>query len=156
MKLSKNLSLKEVTKSNTAIKKGISNNPTHEHLDNLVKLAANIFQPIREAFGVPIGISSGYRSIQLNDIIGGSGSSQHCKGEALDLDADIFGGCTNEEIFFFIRDNLEFDQLIGEFPNEDGEYKWVHVSYTGSRTNRMMILEANKVKGRTKYTRIDG
>ena len=153
MKLSKNLSLSEVTKSNTAIKKGISNNPTHEHLDNLVKLAANIFQPIRESLGVPIGISSGYRSRELNNIIGGSASSQHCKGEALDLDADIFGGCTNEDIFEYIKDNLVFDQLIWEFGDNENP-NWVHVSYTDTEENRMMILKAEKVRGRTKYTRI--
>ena len=120
MKLSKNLTLKEVTKSNTAIKKGIFNNPTHEHLDNLVKLAANVFQPVRDEFKTSIGISSGYRSKELNNIIGGSGSSQHCKGEALDLDADIYGGCTNAEIFNFIKDNLIFD------------HNWLGMSYDTS------------------------
>jgi len=153
MKLSKNLSLSEITKSNTAIRKGISNNPTHGHLDNLVKLAANIFQPIREALGVPIGISSGYRSKELNNIIGGSSYSQHCKGEALDLDADIYGGCTNAEIFNFIKDNLVFDQLIWEFGNDE-QPNWVHVSYTDEDTNRMMVLKATRVNNRTKYTRL--
>ena len=155
MKLSKNLSLSEVTKSNTATRKGISNNPTHEHLDNLVRLAANIFQPIRDNFKTSIGISSGYRSKELNNIIGGSSYSQHCKGEALDLDADIYGGCTNAEIFNFIKDNLVFDQLIWEFGTDENP-NWVHVSYSDKDDNRMMILRADKVKGRTRYTRIDG
>jgi hypothetical protein len=155
MKLSKNLSLSEVTKSNTAIKKGIFNNPTHEHLDNLVKLAANIFQPIRDEFKTSIGISSGYRSKDLNNLIGGSKSSQHCFGEAIDLDADIYGGVTNAEIFNFIKENLIFDQLIWEF-GTDEEPNWVHVSFISDEPNRMMILKAVKVKGRTKYIRIDG
>ena len=153
MKLSRNLSLKEVIKSNTAIKKGISNLPTNKHLDNLIKLASNIFQPIRNEFETSIGVSSGYRSIQLNDIIGGSGSSQHCKGEALDLDADIYGGVTNSEIFEYIKDNLVFDQLIWEFGGEENP-GWVHVSYTEEKPNRMMVLKATKVKGKTRYTKI--
>ena len=117
-------------------------------------MAANIFQPIRDHFNVPIGISSGYRSIELNNIIGGSSSSQHSKGEALDLDADIFGGCTNAEIFDYIKDNLVFDQLIWEF-GDDENPNWVHVSYNKDRTNRMMMLKAYKVKGKTRYSTIN-
>ena len=148
MKLSKNLSLSEVIKSNTAIKNGIDNSPTLVHLKNLEMLAEKIFQPIREHFGVPIGISSGYRSKALNSIIGGSSSrSQHCKGQALDLDADIYGKVTNKEIFDFIVENLEFDQLINEF-----NYSWIHVSY--SDNNRKQVLKAYKEKGKTKYGKI--
>ena len=112
MILSKNLSLAEATKSATAIKHGIVNEPTQEHLQNLKLVAENVFQPIREHFGKPLAVSSGYRSEALNDLIGGSNSSQHCKGQALDLDADIFGGFTNADVFYFIKENIDFDQLI--------------------------------------------
>ncbi len=146
MKLSKNLSLSEVIKSNTAIKNGIDNSPTLEHLNNLEILAEKIFQPIREHFGVPIGISSGYRSKALNKAIGGSKTSQHCSGQALDLDADIYGKVTNKEIFDFIVENLDFDQVINEF-----NYSWVHVSYTTKKANRKMLLKAYKVNNKTHY-----
>ena len=150
MNLSKNLSLSEVIKSNTAIKNGIDNSPTLEHLKNLEILAEKIFQPIREHFGVPIGISSGYRSKALNEAIKGSSkTSQHCSGQAIDIDADIynFGGVTNKEIFDYIVENLEFDQVINEF-----NYSWVHVSY--SENNRKQVLKAYKENGKTKYGKI--
>ena len=150
MKLSENLSVNEVIKSNTATRKGIDNHPTQEHLEALEDIAENIFQPIREHFKVPIGISSGYRSEALNKAIGGSKTSQHSKGEALDLDADMFGKITNKQIFEFIKDNLVFDQLIWEFGN-DNEPNWVHVSFTTRRPNRMQILKAYKEKGKSKY-----
>lgn len=149
MKLSKNLYLSEVIKSNTAIRLGIDNNPTAEHLENLKEIANNIFQPLRDYFDEPIGVSSGYRSIALNKAIGGSKTSQHSKGEALDLDADIFGGIANSEIFDFIKDNLDFDQMIWEF-GTDKEPNWVHVSYKKGK-NRKQILKAVKENGKTKY-----
>ena len=149
MKLSKNLSLSEVIKSNTAIKNGIDNSPTLEHLNNLEILAEKIFQPIREHFGLPIGISSGYRSKALNKVIGGSKTSQHCSGQALDLDADIYGKVTNKEIFEFIRDNLDWDQLINEY-----NYSWVHVSYKNKKENRKQVLKAYKENGKTKYGKV--
>ena len=153
MKLSKNLSLNEVVKSNTATRRGIDNNPTQEHLESLEDIANNIFQPLREDLGVPIGISSGYRSKDLNEAIGGSKKSQHSKGEALDLDADMYGRVTNKKIFDYIKENLLFDQLIWEFGN-DNEPNWVHVSYTRKKTNRMQILKAKKIKGKTKYINV--
>lgn len=154
MNLSKHLSLKEVIKSNTATRKGIDNTPTDEHLHNLKVLAEKIFEPIRNHFGVPIGVSSGYRSISLNKAIGGSKTSQHSKGEALDLDADIYGKITNKQIFDFIKDNLVFDELIWEF-GDDNNPDWVHVSYTNDlRPNRKEILRAKKVNGKTVYSRI--
>jgi len=153
MKLSENLSLSEVIKSNTAIRRGIDNNPTQEHLEALEDIADNIFQPIREHFKVSIGISSGYRSRKLNEVIGGSKNSQHSKGEALDLDADMYGKITNKQIFEFIKENLVFDQLIWEFGN-DTEPNWVHVSFTTRRPNRMQILKAYKEKGKNKYQAI--
>lgn len=150
MKLSDNLSLKEVIKSNTAIKNGIDNNPTEEHLKALKTIANEVFQPIRDYFDVPIAISSGYRSRDLNIAIKGSATSQHCKGEALDLDADVFGRVTNAEIYNYIKDNLEFDQLIWEF-GTDEEPNWVHVSYTTKKANRKMLLKAYKVNGKSHY-----
>lgn len=121
--------------------------PTPEHLDNLKKLAEKIFQPIRDHFGIPTHVSSGYRSKELNAAIGGSATSQHCKGEALDLDMDGTS-VTNKQVFEFIKDNLPFDQLIWEF-GDNNNPDWVHVSY-GSR-NRKEVLRAVKVDGVTKY-----
>jgi len=153
MKLSENLYLKEVIKSNTATRKGIDNSPTEEHLNNLRLIAIRIFQPIREHFDFPIGISSGYRSKALNKAIGGSKSSQHCFGEALDIDADIFGGVTNAEIFHFIKHNLDYDQMIWEFGN-DNEPDWVHVSFKSDGKNRKEVLRAIKVSGKTIYLKM--
>ena len=142
MKLSNNLSLGEVTKSNTAIKNNIPNQPTKQHLQNLIVLAENGFQPIREYFNKPIYIASGYRSKELNKLIGGASRSQHSKGEAIDIDNDYRNSVSNKEIFDYIKDNLEFDQLINE-----QDYSWVHVSYRKGM-NRNKVL--NMVNG--KYT----
>tara|TARA_B110000285_G_scaffold34962_1_gene37366 strand:- start:166 stop:627 length:462 start_codon:yes stop_codon:yes gene_type:complete len=153
MKLSNNLSVKEVTKSNTAKRCGISNEPTIEHLENLKAIALNIFQPARNYFKKPIFVSSGYRSEALNEKIGGSKKSQHSKGQALDLDAHIFGGLTNQQLFKFISDHTDFDQLIWEF-GTDEEPDWVHVSYTSDRINRGEKLKAYKANNVTKYKHI--
>ena len=152
MILSKNLSLVEVTKSATAIKHGIANEPTPEHLQSLKDIAENVFQPIRDHFSMPIAVSSGYRSNALNELIGGSKRSQHSKGQALDLDADVYGGVTNREIFIYIKENLDYDQLIYEF-GTDEEPAWVHVSYK-SQGNRREVLKAYKDNGMTKYMHI--
>lgn len=128
MKISEHLTLKEVTKSNTADRKGIDNNPTAEHLENLKLVANEIFEPIRNHFGVAIGVSSGYRSESLNKAVKGSKTSQHCKGQALDLDADMFGKITNKDIFYFVLNNLKFTQLIWEYGTDD-EPNWVHIGY---------------------------
>jgi hypothetical protein len=151
MKLSRNLSLSEMTKSNTATRLGISNQPTDEHVSNMKELAVNIFQPIREHFGSPIYISSGYRGNALNKAINGSKSSQHCKGEAIDIDMDYKGGPSNADVFTYIKDNLKFDQLIWEF-GTDNNPNWVHVSYDTEGAQRKQILIAYKNdKGKTKY-----
>jgi hypothetical protein len=151
MQLSKNLTLAEVTRSETAKRKGISNMPTPEHIENFKKLAENIFQPIREHFGVPIHISSGYRSKALNTAIGGSLSSQHCQGEAIDIDMDgSSNGITNKMVFDFIKDNLVFDQMIWEF-GTDKNPDWVHVSYESTGKQRKQILKAVKTNGKTSY-----
>jgi hypothetical protein len=124
--------------------------PTPEHIENFKKLAENVFQPIREHFGVPIHISSGYRSYALNKAVGGSASSQHCSGEAIDIDMDGTS-ITNKQIFEFVRDNVNFDQMIWEF-GTDANPDWVHVSYESTGKQRKQILKATKTASGTKYT----
>lgn len=151
MRLSEHLSLAEVTRSDSAKRRGISNQPTAEHLENFKKLADNVFEKIRNHFGVPIHISSGYRSKELNDAVGGSKTSQHCTGEAIDIDMDgSSNGVTNAMVFNYIKDNLEFDQLIWEFGTKDSP-DWVHVSYESSGKQRKQILRAVKGAKGTQY-----
>lgn len=147
--ISKNISYKEATHSTTAKRLGIDNTPNAEQMSNMRYVAENVFQPIREHFGVPIYISSFYRSEALNKAIRGSSSSTHIKGEAMDLDADVFGRINNAQIFNYIKDHLEFDQLIWEFGTDDNP-AWVHVSLS-KRNNRNQILKAIKVGGKTHY-----
>lgn len=155
MKLSKNLSLSEVVRSATAIRHGLSNEPSIEHMENLKRVAENIFQPTRDFLGSPLFVSSGYRSPELNDLIKGSSTSQHCKGQALDLDQ----GDENWIVFNYIKQNLNFDQLIWEFGDEPCEHyptgccnpSWVHVSYVSPEANRNQILIAYRDNGKTKY-----
>jgi hypothetical protein len=151
MKLSKHLSLAEVTRSETAKRRGINNQPTAEHLENFKLLAEKVFDPIIEHFKVPIHISSGYRSKALNTAIKGSLSSQHCIGEAIDIDMDgSANGVTNTMVFNFIKDNLDFDQMIWEFGNSS-KPDWVHVSYKANGKQRKQILRAVKSAGKTSY-----
>jgi len=151
MILSKNLSIAEFSHSNTAKRKGINNTPKDEHLEAAKQLAENIFQPIRDHFGKPIWLSSGYRSEALNKAIGGSKTSQHCKGEAMDIDMDGKGDLTNAEIFYYIKDNLSFDQLIWEFGTKNNP-DWVHVSYKKGGPQRGQILTAKRNSaGKTVY-----
>lgn len=152
MMLSEHLDLIEVTRSETAKRKNVSNQPTPEHTENLKKLAENIFEPIRKHFNKPIFISSGYRSKELNTAIGGSLTSQHCKGEAIDIDMDgSSGGVTNAMVFNYIKDHLNFDQLIWEFGNATAP-DWVHVSYSSSGRQRKQILKAvRNSAGQTVY-----
>lgn len=141
----------EVTRSDTAKRKGIDNTPTEEHLENLKVICEEVFDKVREYFGVPLFISSGYRSAALNKAIGGSKSSDHNLGRALDLDQDGHGnGVTNKDVFNYIKDNLEFDQLIAEGSNGAGDMNWVHVGYRKGQ-NRNQILIAIFTNGKTKY-----
>jgi hypothetical protein len=150
MKISQHLNLSELTRSDSAKRNGIDNNPTAEHLENFKLLAEKVFEPIRLHFGVPIHISSGYRSEALNKFIKGSSSSQHCKGQAIDIDMDgSSSGVTNADIYNFIKDNLNFDQLIWEF-GTDKNPDWVHVSYTKDK-NRKQKLKAVRSNGKTSY-----
>ncbi len=151
-RISDHVSYGEATKSQTAERKEIDNNPTPEELAAMKHVAETCFEPIREWHGKSIAITSFFRSAQLNIAIGGSKTSQHCKGEAMDIDADVFdNGISNNEIFDWIRLNVDFDQLIGEFENPDGTYRWVHVSCKADGNNRGEILLAKKVNGRTRY-----
>ena len=150
MKLSKYVSLGEVVHSDTAKRRGIDNNPTAEHMDNLRIICTDVFDKVREHFGVPIYISSGYRGKELNAAIKGSASSDHCNGRALDLDQDYKGnGVSNREVFDYIKDNLDFDQLIYEMGNRNNP-DWVHVGYRVGE-NRKQVLKAIRVDGKTKY-----
>lgn len=150
MKLSKHLDLSEVTRSESAKRNQISNMPTPEHIENFKLLAEKIFEPIREHFKVPIHISSGYRSKELNAKIGKSSTSQHCKGEAIDIDMDGSpNGVTNKMVFDYIKDNLPFDQLIYEF-GDDKNPSWVHVSYSKNE-QRGQVLKAFKISNKSKY-----
>jgi len=149
MKLSENLTLKEVIKSNTAIRLGISNVPLPHQVNNLRQVAKHIFQPCRDHFNKVIGISSGFRIEALNTVLNGSKTSDHLEGYALDMDADMFGGITNAELFYYIKDNLEFKQLIWEYGTEN-EPDWVHVSFKKG-DNKKQILRAVKGKRTTNF-----
>lgn len=152
MKISEHLDLSEVIRSETAKRHGISNMPTPEHIENMKKLAENVFEKVRNHFRCPIHLSSGYRSKELNACTpGASATSQHSTGEAIDIDVEgNSNGLTNRMIFDYIKDNLEFDQLIYEF-GDDKEPSWVHVSYESTGKQRKQILKATKVNGKTTY-----
>ena len=148
MYMTKNFSYFEMIKSSTADRMGVSNEPTTEHVINLVNLCNFILQPVREEFG-PIRISSGYRSPALNAKIGGSGKSQHCNGEAADFESSRI---SNPKLAAWIAKNLEFDQLILEFyDGKNPNSGWVHCSYKKDGTNRKSTLTALKVNGKTQY-----
>jgi hypothetical protein len=147
MKLSKNFSMTEFTKSQTALREGIDNTPEGEHLDAAVALFENIVQPVRDHFG-PTVINSGYRSPALNKAVGGSATSQHCKGQAADIECP---GVPNADVAQWIVDNCDFDQVILEFYTPGiPDSGWVHVSYK-SADNRKSILTAMKENGKTVY-----
>ena len=151
MKLSKNFTLSELTKSQTAVRKNIKNEPSTAHVENLIHLAETVLQPIRDHFGKPVVISSGYRSPELCEAIGSSSKSQHARGEAADFEIH---GVDNKELATWISKNTEFDQLILEFYNEgDPNSGWVHCSAVMEEP-RKQVLRASKVEGRTKYEQI--
>ena len=151
--ISKHISLKEATKSNTAERLGIENFPDSPTLVNMQALAENIFEPLRNFVGGPIYITSFYRSPELNKAIGGSTRSQHCLGQAIDLD-DVLGNATNKDMFDYIRYNLDFDKLIWEFGSEHNP-AWVHVSFRQEEENRGEVLKAEKINGKTTYSYYD-
>lgn len=149
MKISDHISYKEAIKSNTATRRGIDNTPDDYQITNMVGIAHNVFEPLREWVGGPIKINSMFRCEELNRAIGGSSRSQHCEGRAIDLD-DTFGHKTNAEMFEYIRKNLNFDQLIWEF-GDDKNPDWVHVSYISDDENRGRVMRAEKINGKTQY-----
>ena len=151
MRLSKNFTLSEIIKSNTAKRLGIDNAPNQEHLKNMQILIRDLIQPMRDALG-PIRISSGYRSPVLNRAIGGSTKSQHCKGQALDLQFWEKGEMCNKKIYdWVLKEGIEFDQMINEF-----DFAWIHISLNPDGKNRKMVLEAYKDDdGDTAYTIAD-
>ena len=149
MRISKHISYKEAVHSNTAKRRGIDNTPNEEQLYNMTKIAHNIFEPLRLYVGGAIKINSFFRSEELNKAIGGSNKSQHCQGCAIDID-DIYGHKTNYEMFEYIRENLDFDQLIYEFGDATNP-DWVHVSYVSKGDNRNRVLRAVKNNGKTSY-----
>tara|TARA_R100000458_G_C8271895_1_gene246684 strand:+ start:2327 stop:2782 length:456 start_codon:yes stop_codon:yes gene_type:complete len=146
MRLSKNFTLREITRSNTAKRLGIDNEPIKLHMENMQRLVSNLIQPMRDELG-PIRITSGYRSPSLNRAIGGSSKSQHCKGEALDLQFWKEGQMCNEEIYeWILKSGLDFDQMINEF-----DFAWIHISLK-KENNRKSVLEAYKdADGDTAY-----
>jgi|TARA_R110002020_G_scaffold206071_1_gene411122 zinc D-Ala-D-Ala carboxypeptidase len=148
MRISKNISYRESIHSNTAKRRGIDNSPKAEHIDNMRLVAEKVFEPLREWVGGPIKVNSFYRSEATNRAVGGTGKSQHCKGQAIDID-DVFGHKTNAEMFHYIKDNLEYDQIIWEFGDEYNP-NWIHISYD-KNNNRNRALRAVKKGGRTKY-----
>ena len=148
-KISNHISYKEAVHSNTAIRRDIDNIPNKEQLANMELLAKNVFEPLREWVRGPIKVNSFFRSPKLNTAIGGSSKSQHCHGQAIDID-DTFGHKTNAEMYHWIKENLDFDQMIWEF-GDDNNPNWVHVSYVSKEENRNRCLKAYKKNGKTKY-----
>ena len=148
--ISKHVSYKEGTHSNTATRRNIDNIPDDYQLANMNAVALNIFEPLREWVEGPIKINSFFRSPDLNTAIGGSSKSQHCEGRAIDID-DTFGHKTNAEMYNYIKENLNFDQLIWEFGN-DTNPDWVHVSYVSDDQNRNRCLKAERVNGKAVYS----
>ena len=156
--ISKNISYGEATKSQTATRLGLDNNPTEQELRNMQLVADKCFQPLREWYGKAIAITSFFRSAKVNAKIGGSQTSQHCAGgvsgieeAAIDIDADVFdNGITNKEIFNWLKENVEYDQLIWEYGTSNNP-NWVHVSYRKG-ANRKMNLKVERINGKSKYT----
>jgi len=148
-KISKHITYKEATRSVTALRLGIDNTPNDYELQNMELIAEKVFEPLRRAVNGPIKINSFFRCEELNKAIGGSNRSQHCQGRAIDID-DFYGYVSNSYMYYYIKDNLDFDQLIWEF-GTDTEPDWVHISYVDGDSNRKRCLLAYKENGKTKY-----
>ena len=149
MKISKHVSYKEGVYSTTALRLGLKNDPTDAHLKNMKLVSEKIFEPLRMHVGGPIKINSFYRGPELNKAIGGSSKSQHCHGQAIDID-DTYGHASNAEMFNWIKANLNYDQMIWEFGTDENP-NWVHVSYVSEEENRNRCLKAYREGGKTKY-----
>ena len=148
-RISDHISYKEGTHSNTALRRGFDNTPEPEQLKCMMDIGRLLFEPLREWVGGPIKITSMFRGKPVNTAIGGAKHSQHMKGQALDLD-DTYGYKTNAEMYHYIKDNLDFDQLIWEFGDDDNP-NWIHVSFVTHRSNRKKLTIAKTVRGKTKY-----
>ena len=149
MKISDHITYAEAIHSNTAKRKGIDNTPNEVQVLSMKLLADTIFEPLRKFVGGPIKVNSFFRSIALNEAIGGAASSQHCKGQAIDID-DVYGRKSNAEMYKWIQENLDYDQMIWEF-GTDTQPNWIHVSYVSKEENRNKCLKAYKEHGKTKY-----
>ena len=150
MKISDNITYAEAIHSQTAKREGIDNTPTAKQVEVMKLTAEKIFEPLRKFVGGPIKVNSFFRSAELNKAIGGSKTSQHCKGQAIDID-DVFGHKTNAEMYNWVKENLNFDQMIWEF-GTDMNPNWVHISYVLEEDNRNRCLKAYKdERGKTKY-----
>ena len=150
MKISPNITYAEAIHSQTAKRKGIDNTPTAKQVEVMKLTAEKIFEPLRKFVGGPIKVNSFFRSAELNKAIGGSKTSQHCKGQAIDID-DVYGCKTNAEMYHWVKENLNFDQMIWEF-GTDTQPNWVHISYVSDEDNRNRCLKAYKDDmGKTKY-----
>ena len=147
--ISKHISYKEGVYSITATRRGIDNTPNEEQLSNMEKIADEVFEPLRAYVSGPIKINSFFRCPELNKAIGGSSKSQHCKGQAMDID-DTYGKMTNAEMYHWIKEHLDFDQMIWEFGNDDNP-DWVHISYVSPEDNSNRCLKAYREDGKTKY-----
>ena len=148
-KLSKHVSYKEGVYSITAKRLGLKNDPTDVHLENMKLICEKVFEPLRSYVGGPIKINSFYRGPELNKAIGGSAKSQHCHGQAMDID-DTYGHKSNADMYMYIKENLDYDQMIWEFGTDDNP-DWVHVSYVSQEENRNRCLKAYREGGKTKY-----
>jgi len=146
--ISKHITYKEGTYSNTANRLGLANDPTEEQLENMKLVAEKVFEPLREHVSHPIKINSFFRGPQLNKAIGGSHSSQHCKGQAIDID-DSYGNSTNAYMYEWIKKNLDYDQMIWEFGTDENP-DWVHISFVNEGVNRNRCLKAYRKEGSRK------
>lgn len=147
--ISKYISYREATASQTATRLGIDNTPTATQLYNMQQVGQQVFDPVREALGVRLAISSFFRCDDLNRAVGGSRSSQHKEGKAIDIDADILGQITNAQVFNYIRDSgLIFDQLIWEYGTEASP-AWVHVSFDRARARKEVLRILRRKDGTT-------
>ena len=147
--ISKHVSWHEGTYSRTGERRDLDNTPNEDQLKCMKEVAENLFEPLREWVGGGIKINSFFRGEPVNTAIGGSTRSQHMKGQAIDID-DTFGHKTNAEMYYYIKDNLDFDQMIWEF-GTDKNPNWLHISWVSHRPNRKKLTIAKKVNGRTKY-----
>ena len=147
--ISKHISYHEGTYSQTGVRRDLDNTPDDKQLKRMEEVAENLFEPLREWVGGPIKINSFFRGEPVNTAIGGSRTSQHMKGQGIDID-DTFGHKTNAEMYHYIKDNLDFDQMVWEFGTDENP-NWLHVSWVSHRKNRKKLTIAKKVSGRTKY-----